>query len=301
VRVATKETLKSEGKIFTKKGSTLLPGSDFGAPEVEHRRRWIAEIAGPEKVGKTSWALSAPDPIVIFDIDRRLEGVIDRYLAEGKHIELISFTLPPVEQKNARHKEKFDEKEIARTIEAAVPLWNMVLRNYQLALEASLPENGSRVKTIIFDTHSELMDLRLMAEFGRTSQIPPDARGGMNAEFSELVRRAANYDANVIHISQVRDVWKNNQNTGQTEPRAWNKLGYAVQTVLLMDLIKGDPTVTVHRNGAGNGLSMNGEMYDSSDWDDYPPFAFCAAQLMGGEPEEWMTDPKERKRILRGG
>lgn len=282
-----------EKRILTTPGSSIIPGSKFGAP-IRKQNRWIVLGYGDTKCGKSSFFLNAPDPIVVFDLDRRLEGVVDPFLDAGKIIEVLTLDLPRV--KPLGKKGKIDENEDAKVAAEARPVWDLIMEQYQLALEASLE---GKVKTIIFDTHTEMVGLRLLKEFGRSSKIDPKDRGGLNADFAEIIRRSRNYPANVAHICHEKEEWKNNSPTGKMMPDGWNKLARAVDTVLRFDLDRdNDVNITVERHGFG--LVRNGEVFtEDGDWGDTPSFPYLAADLVGGEVEDWMTDPRERKRLLR--
>jgi hypothetical protein len=59
----------------------------------ERPRRLVASVSGKEKVGKTHFALTAPDPIFLISVDIGTEGVVDKFQAEGKRIYIYEVRL----------------------------------------------------------------------------------------------------------------------------------------------------------------------------------------------------------------
>jgi hypothetical protein len=56
--------------------------------------RLLMAIDGPQKGGKTHFALTAPGPIGILNIDNGLEGVVEKFYDKGKTIGVKKVTLP---------------------------------------------------------------------------------------------------------------------------------------------------------------------------------------------------------------
>lgn len=188
-----------------------IPGlekTDFGElPPPQLRLVW--SVYGETKTGKSSFALSGPDPIAIADTDRRLERVAQAFETgqalngKPKTLTRMAVALPKVDPVSRKR------DEVARS--AAEKEWDRFLRNYDAALQSSQKKGG--VRTISIDTGTELFDLRLMAEFGRLNGIPPRERGGANAEFIEVMRRGEQYSANVVWLHHSKEEWRNSKKT----------------------------------------------------------------------------------------
>jgi hypothetical protein len=56
-----------------------LKSLGFSDAVVETPYRLIASVSGKEKTGKTHFALTAPEPIIFFNIDVGTEGVVGKF------------------------------------------------------------------------------------------------------------------------------------------------------------------------------------------------------------------------------
>ena len=118
----------------------------------EIKPRLIASVSGKEKHGKTSFALSAPGPIIYFNLDFGQEGVIDKYSGD----------------KDIYEKEyKFTRLE---TADRYVTLWTGFVTDFRAALQ-------SKARTIIIDTATEAWELVRLARFGKLAQVNQDKGG----------------------------------------------------------------------------------------------------------------------------
>lgn len=287
-----------------------LEGSDFGAPSVP-KNRLIWSVYGATKTTKSTFGLWGPEPLVICDLDIRLERVINDFIS-GKttgtprtRTRSMQIHMPEVDPMS-RLKDETVRKEANVT-------WDRFLYNYNMSLESSLQSGGVRTTTV--DTGTELFDLRLMAEFGRLMGINPRDRGGANAEFVKVMRKGEKYNANVIWLHHAKDEWKNitDENgreksitTGGVVLDGFNKANAVVQVVAKTtwnDTVK-DPRkkaeITIVRCGVNSQL--NGKKFTSADWAvwdedggpedppiiNYGPVAYLSSLIVPDTtPEEW--------------
>ena len=282
-----------------------IPGLETGKfeppPAAKNRMSWCG--FGETKTGKTSFGLSAGGPLVVVDIDRRLERVIDPF-AEQKDIVVYRVDMPKVDPVSRKKDEL--------VLKQAGEMWDKFLTHYDLALKSSMLPGG--VRNIVIDTGTELFDLRLMAEFGRLMGINPRDRGGANAEFMEVIRRYEQYNASTIWLHHSKAEWKNvmdergnekGTTTGRQIVDGFNRVNSIVQNVVqtsFNDTAK-DPRkrfeVTVLRCGVNSKInnlkvtSMDWAIWDEDDKEtpiaNYGPFAYLSSLAVPGtEPEYGM-------------
>lgn len=169
------------------------------------KHRLIASISGLEKQGKTSFALSAPGPIIYFNLDKGEEGVIDKYSCDKE-----------IYQK---------EYVFSRLGSGHAPLWTEFVADYYNALK-------SKARTIIIDTATDAWELIRLARLGKVAQVMPHHYGPVNAEFTLMVKEAFDYDKNVIYLHKFKKQYVNDKFTGNYERAGFSGTGYLVQSNL---------------------------------------------------------------------
>ena len=110
--------------------------------------RTVAKIAGLEKRGKTHLALTSPEPIIFFSIDKGTEGVVEKFIDAGKQVLVYEIRYQPG-----------DTKEIYK------PIWKAFRDRLDMAL---LVGEG----TIVIDTWNEIYELIRYATWGKINQVP---------------------------------------------------------------------------------------------------------------------------------
>lgn len=183
----------------------------FSDDKVEAPRRLICSVSGREKSGKTHFSLTAPDPIMFFNIDIGTEGVVGKFQDAGKQIFVYDVRVP----KNSNNKEQY------------APLW----ADLKVRLNAAY---GVGKGTIVIDTASEAWELARLAHFGKLSQIMPQHYVEVNNDWRELMRLAYDSDVNTILLHKVKAKYINNIRTGEYETSGFGEIGYLVQANLLM-------------------------------------------------------------------
>lgn len=171
----------------------------------EPTKRLIIGLDGIEKNGKTHFALTAPGPICIIDMDIGLEGVVDKFIGE-KEI----------------HHVAFNKREATNPAQWA-KMWDNVIRAYTEAL------TDKAIKTIIVDTATEVWELVRLARFGKLTQVMPHHYGPVNEEFRNVIRDAYNYDKNVILLHKMKPKYVNDKRTNDIERAGFGDTGYLVQ------------------------------------------------------------------------
>ena len=191
---------------------SLLKGGQFQRADKSIIARLICAVAAREKQGKTHFSLTAPGPIVHFNADIGLEGVVHKFLKEGKEILVYNIPMPQTDNKNV-------EKEAAKIWEDLDKAVDSVLDN-------------PAVRTIVFDTATEIWEIVRLAYFGKLSEIKPHHYSGVNAEFRRFLKKAYKTDKNLILIQKMKAEYVNNNRTGEWEMAGFSDTPFIVQAVI---------------------------------------------------------------------
>lgn len=205
--------------------------------------RLIVSVEGMDKQGKTHFALTAPAPLVFFNFDIGLEGVLHKHLGNGRDIYVQDVRLPAV-------KDTGDY-------------------NYLSALETfkrayvdtmAMPE----VQSIVIDTATELWELMRMARFGKLTQVMPHHYGPVNAEYREILRMAYDSDKNLILVHKVKAEYVNDKNTGNMVRSGFKDTGFMVQVNALSYRDEDDAfhleVLNCRHNPQARGMDLEGDM-----------------------------------------
>jgi hypothetical protein len=191
--------------------TSMGPLEGFTEANNEEKLRLVLNVEGMEKCGKTHFALTAPGPIAVIDMDIGLEGVISKFTLQKK-IYVASF--------NYRDATTPDEWE---------KMWVKMKTAYMDALASK------SIRTVIADTATEWWELVRMARFGKLAQVKPHHYAPVNAEFRDLLRKAYDTDKNLILIHKQKKEYTGDPGswTGNMERAGFGDIGYAVQANIL--------------------------------------------------------------------
>ncbi len=185
-----------------------VQGTSFQKLQAQAKRRLIVVVQGHEKTGKTHFALTAPGPIGIFDLDIGTEGVVEKF-ATDKEIHLAEYAVSfPYDQK------------------VAEKTWQQFRNDYKVIL------GGSGVRTGIIDNAVEAFELLRIAKLGRLQQVMPHLYSGVNGEFRELLRMAYKSDTNLILIHKLRKQYVQEAWNGKYERAGFGDMGYLAQVIV---------------------------------------------------------------------
>lgn len=152
---------------------------------------------------------------------------------------------------------------------ANLAVWERFVRDFEYCVK--------HFRSVMVDTTSELLDVRKLAEFGRTTQIMQMYYGGFYADLRWMVKHALDNDANVLFIHRakkeyVNDVWK-----GDYELEGWRGITYEAQVHVTHDRDEdGNFTTTVV--DCGQDAMLNGYTFNSGD-EDGNDFAALAVKI----------------------
>jgi hypothetical protein len=189
----------------------------FKPKKAEVQKRLIIQVEGHEKTGKTHFALTAPGPIAYFGLDLGDEGVIEKFLAQGKEIITPddSIRVPNVIEMHPDGP-KMD----------AVNAWEQMKRAFIASCRSP------QVRTVVFDTATEAWELIRLARFGKLAQVLPVQYGPVNAEMRGLIRTAYDSTKSLILLHKMKPEYVNDRRTGKYERAGFGDTEYLVQVNL---------------------------------------------------------------------
>ena len=176
--------------------------------DIKVRDRLIISVSGLGKNGKTHFALNSEYPLVSFSSDMGEEGVVGKFA--DKDIQIM-------------HLARFSDGDMS----AGAPQeeFNRFRTAYLRALR------DPKIKTIVWDTATEIWELLRLARFGKLTQVMPYQYGPVNAEYRSLIREAQYGDKNLILLHQMRPVYIKDKRTDEYERAGFSDTEYLVQVV----------------------------------------------------------------------
>lgn len=190
----------------------LIRGGRFVEADSVIQPRLVLAVAAREKQGKTHFTMTAPAPMVIFNADTGLEGVVHKFLAQGKRILVYNIPKPDLGSKTV-------EKDANRVWQSLSDAYDEALRN-------------SAIRTIVFDTATEVWEILRLAYFGKITQVMPHHYVGCNAEFRKFLDRIYDTDKNLLLVQKMKAEYVNDKRTGEYEMAGFNDTPYRVQGVV---------------------------------------------------------------------
>lgn len=199
--------------------------SEFEQVGKDKHYRTIAAVSGEVGVGKTHLALTAPGPIVVFNIDRGLEGVVEQDEFADKDIYQHLINWSPGETD--------DDNELQSS---AIQLKNLFKEKLKAAIRA-----GAR--TIVVDTGSRLWEIYRYAQFGAPNGQTRDY-AKVNQEFEAFINIVKDSTANLFILQSMKNHWNmkgDNWHVDGREIWGYEHLPSAVMVELFIHLDKKVP------------------------------------------------------------
>lgn len=205
------------------------------------KQRLIAHVMGREKSGKTNFSLTAPDPIILFDFDYGLEGVVHKF-ATSKKIYTSEYRIHEISPG------KF------------VAEWDRFKNEFKIAL------NDPEVRSVVWDTGTEVWELLRMARFGKLTQVMPHNYGPVNAEMRGLIRDAYSSDKNFIIVNKMTEQYLNDKPTGKFVFQGFKDIPYSSQINIHTQRNEDNEfqatIVDCRQNAAVMGIVLEGPLVD---------------------------------------
>ena len=280
--VAARHTLEKEDHHTQSAPSSVrgLQSTSFKRVTSEVPRRIIALITGETNTGRTHLAFTAPPPIAYQGIEMGDEGVKelfadDKIIMASHYIAEVVRKLDQtdVEEKKKAHKEDGE-------------IYHSFATDFVAALKS--PD----VKTIVWDTGSQLGELSRVAAFGKLTKVLPRDWTDQKYEFSKLVQMAYAYNKNFLVIAKLGAVYKDDKRTGELEPKGMSDVLYLFPTIVrtfteVEANSKGDDEPVywyeVEKVKGAMNNNLMGKIYDPPENE----LKYLWADMFDKEPEEW--------------
>jgi len=186
----------------------MVPG--FEEASTNQILRLIINVQGQEKEGKTHFALTAPGPIALIDMDTGLEGVVSKFLKKNKKIYVAKF--------NYRDATNPDE-------------WQSEWKKLKACVLDALISKS--IRSLVWDSCTEGWEMMRMAAFGKLAQVKPHHYAPVNAEFRDLLRKGYDSNKNLILIHKQKKSYVDEKWNGEYERAGFSDIGYAVQANII--------------------------------------------------------------------
>lgn len=175
-------------------------------------RRICMSVEGREKRGKTFFALTAPGPIVYFNLDDGLDRV-------EPHVNFPDLDLRVVDVPSIAKDGHPDA-----IAEEAVKVWNWLKGQHINALESA--------RTVVYDSFTEVWEIARLARFGKLVQVQPQHYGPVNREFHEFIREFTKRSTNLILLHKVMPEF---ENKSEMERKGFSHIGFDVDDFVRVD------------------------------------------------------------------
>ena len=239
------ETIQQAASQFEQAG--------FAPAGQEAPRRLVLSIVGEEKTGKTHLALTGRPPVVLFNLDVGMEGVVEKFTQAGKQV--YHYDIPV---------ERVRSDDVAGQQDVWKQQWYDFVQRFQGVYDLA-------PGTVIVDTWTEVYELARLAHFGKTEQVMPQHYAAVNAELRSLVRHAYNStETTTAFISKMGT----NFNSGQPEVKGFRDTAYLVQLTLQNSHQNADggvgagvfqsQVISCRQNPATQGFALLDEKFDLS-------------------------------------
>lgn len=170
-------------------------------------KRLVVAVSGREKQGKTSFALSAPAPIIYYNFDIGAEGVIDKY-ADVKDI----------------YEVKYRTKVFGAEQSQVLGTWLQFKDDYKRGLE-------SQARTLVIDTGSEAWETNRLARLGKLAKVLPHQYTEVNAEHKDLLMQVFDTDKNLVLLHKEKPLYLNDKRTDQYEAQCFSGTPFIAQAI----------------------------------------------------------------------
>lgn len=157
---------------------------------VEFTPRLFASICGLGGAGKTTFACSAPGPVLYLATDPNSAEVVSAQQAANPDtvIDYHQFDLPGI---------AFGEREEVQ--DDATEVWKQFVDVVRPIVKGEAEAPG----TIVLDTATEFWELLLLADHGKSFQILPDLRTKTNARYKSLLAGLKQTGAHVVLLHRL--------------------------------------------------------------------------------------------------
>ena len=157
--------------------------------------------------------------------------------------------------------------------------WERFVHDFEYCVE--------NFKSVLVDTTTELLDVRKLSEFGRSTQIMQIYYGGFYADLRWMVKHALNHDANVLFAHRMKKEYVNDSWGGGYELEGWRGIMFETQCYLEHDRNDDGTEFTTTIKECSQNALLTGTVLSSSD--DENTFASLATKIFTeSEQGDWL-------------
>ena len=196
------------------------------------KRSITACINGRRGSGKSHFGIEfSPRPLLIQPLDPTLKFILEKfdlssvYMASYPRLskELL-LAVSGIKKSEDQNKKAFELMQ-----SEATAVWELFSSDFYSNLE--------KMRSILWDTGSEVWELVRLARHGRLAQIEPYNYTALNTEFREMIRAAQDAGVNLIILQKMKEKWGEQVSatgkvsrgpTGEWEPSGFSHIAYEV-------------------------------------------------------------------------
>jgi hypothetical protein len=242
----------------------------------------VMTVAGVEGTGKTTWALTAPKPLLYMGTDFGTDGVIQK--AKGQIIRPREKDGSPKEYRvNIPHDLRafVDRQETDKEREKREgALANYIHDNFYLPFRADYTAAiKAGVRSVVWDTALEVWEYVRLSVYGRGATNRNDLRTEANSKMKELIRLANVSNVNLIMVNRLKNKWESYyqgndikwRETAEQEMQGFDKAPELVALSLWakMTPVSGDvPNFEVTVKKCRDRAEFVGQTFPALPWDE---------------------------------
>jgi hypothetical protein len=214
----------------------------------------IVSLTGDPKTGKTHFALTYPEPLVVYSFDLGLDRVLPNFV--GKNITVKKFPIPLVDSRRPKP--------------YALEIWNRFYEEYKEDVESG------EYATVVVDTGTALAELARHArteELGQQSLLPVQY-GEVNARLSAVLTAPRISGINLVATHHLKDVYVDDKATGEQTLDGYKRTEGLVDIVFTTKrVVRGagrdkKTVIELTIKDCGYDLSLCGQTLDNATYDD---------------------------------
>lgn len=257
----------------------------------------ILSIEARPKQGKTHLACTAPGVVGIQSTDFGTDGVVqkfddyeNRFMVAEYRVDLdVTADAVMQEMAKVRGAKKDDLQALAyqeaqkQALKVKKDVWQPFVQDFNDLLDEP------SVRTIVWDTATEVNEMLRLANFGKLEKNPKIAYGPINAEFKALIRKAQERRKNLVLIHHMTEVYieveGRSEATGRYRLKGNSSLENLVHSYVHVEkkMDKGQPKWITTIRDARFQPAATGKQLINTDW------AGLMMELMPEvDPEEWL-------------
>ena len=179
------------------------------------RERLIITVQAWTKNGSSHFGLTAPKPLLVQDINGRLEGTLKKFKGTPgyKDIYITHYKTPETKIKEVgqtRSGQKI-KTSVPKEVKAAERIVDEFTADFKQAIKEG-------VRSIVWDKANEFWDIVRLADLEMLSHVGMEHYGVLNKRMRGLVDLASESDINLIMNHDLGEEWVSDDGSGRSRP-----------------------------------------------------------------------------------